>query len=331
MFSLAQEDPMAAARGMEGHPPAIVVAEAAYPWGDDNVITDVGLLTGEQKTWFAKQLLEHGNSAAKLAKRFPTLKRKTIYDWASQVKKGRDLHDGPGRPRGEGYVPRKNSGDRARADCLQTAYPWGEEAAVTDVNALTGEQKGWFVTQITEGGNSAAKLARRFPALNRKTICEWVRHVRQGEVLHNSNGRPRMLDDESVKFVRTFCDFNGTEDAEALASQIRVCYRKTQAKRGREIGAPGDGTNDMSERSVKRYVQLFIEGTVAVTGSGSSSSADPDAAATEAPAEAPSSSSSGVLALALPLPITVAVQAAVAAADLDAASTSSTPTSVGKA
>ncbi|KAJ1433268.1 hypothetical protein B484DRAFT_447368 [Ochromonadaceae sp. CCMP2298] len=326
MFSLSQEDPqMAAVREIAA--PAIVIAEAAYPWGDDTMITDVGSLTGEQKTWFAKQLLDHGNSAAKLAKRFPTLKRKTIYDWASQVKKGRELHDGPGRPRGEGYVPRKNSGDRARADCLQTPFPWGEDGSVTDVNRLTGEQKGWFVNQIVEQGNSAAKLARRFPALNRKTICEWVRHVRQGEVLHDSNGRPRMLDNDSVKFVKTFCEFNGTEDAEALSSQIRVCYRRTQAKRGREIGSPGDGTNDMSERSVKRYVQLFIEGKVLVAAAGPGEPTDGDGEG-DAPGTpgASSSSSSGMV---LALPISIAAEAAAVAADN--ASTSSTPTSTGKA
>jgi transposase len=69
-----------------------------YPWGPDSVVTGLASVDCEQKMWFVDQILKHGNSAAKLARRF-SLPRFAVLHWVKTFRRTGILWSKCGRPR----------------------------------------------------------------------------------------------------------------------------------------------------------------------------------------------------------------------------------------
>jgi transposase len=72
--------------------------DAPYPWGPDTVVTGLAGLDRERKMWFVDQILQHGNGAASLARRF-NLPRFAILHWVKAFRKRGILMSRAGRPR----------------------------------------------------------------------------------------------------------------------------------------------------------------------------------------------------------------------------------------
>ena len=71
--------------------------------------------------------------------------------------------------------------------------PWGDDEVDLRGVPLTLEQKRWFANEINENFLDPADLAKRFK-LHVKTIVRYARMVREGGVLSEGLGRPKLLD-----------------------------------------------------------------------------------------------------------------------------------------
>mmetsp|Transcript_12133 Transcript_12133/g.26670 ORF Transcript_12133/g.26670 Transcript_12133/m.26670 type:complete len:188 (+) Transcript_12133:138-701(+) len=136
-------------------------------------------------------------------------------------------------------------------------FPWGLDSTVTGPGSLTPEQKKWFVSQHVDEGVSAARLGRRFQ-LNHHTIYQWVKTFRKTGKLEGKRGRPRLLDEQSMEGVDSYCAINGYGDTKELREKIRTSRKKQKV--GNDVNQDDIPVGELSRRSMLRYITLLRTG-----------------------------------------------------------------------
>ena len=116
-----------------------------------------------------------------------------------------------------------------------------------------GDHKNWLADSVNKHHQSAARLAR-IDGLRPKTVSEWAYRKRQGVILKEEVGRPRVLDEMSFEKLLEYYSSNQDVEDSVLREKIRDELIETNLRRSLLSDRPAKCVK-MSPRTLKRYVK----------------------------------------------------------------------------
>lgn len=116
-------------------------------------------------------------------------------------------------------------------------------------------QKRWLASQQIEKLIFGSELGRTYH-LNRKVLNKYASHVKKGIKLHEANGRPLLIDQDTMRVVIERLTNLGTYSDESIRIVLREEYRRYQLEQ--DLLNPYHNNTKpklMSYRTLRRYVE----------------------------------------------------------------------------
>ena len=145
----------------------------------------------------------------------------------------------------------ENYGNEIDDEC-----PWGNESVDLRNLRVTKAEKMWLAKQIVESRSSVQELKKIYK-ISKTQLYFYAQNYRKSTVCHEKAGRPRALDEESIKIIDEYVAENLPVPDFPLRCLIRAEAIETKRRR---MGNEDEETptKAISKWSVKRYCNFFI-------------------------------------------------------------------------
>lgn len=112
----------------------------------------------------------------------------------------------------------------------------------------------WFIKEVNENNKKPFELARQH-GIRPKRVAEWARLAKKGQRICESTGRPKSLDEESLRKLRDMRVDNSDLGKLILRDYVRAEYIESVNRVEENIVGHVVKRKRMSRRSVIRYVE----------------------------------------------------------------------------
>lgn len=135
--------------------------------------------------------------------------------------------------------------------------PWGRGKVSLKGKALSENEKMYLAQCINRDGNSCGFIAKKY-SLTKSVIGKYAQSARNGVTLHNTAGKPPILDSISSKALVDFSS-NSDENVSAKDFQSLVFDECLESyKRKAKVTGSNCKAFKVSQRTIKKYTDEFM-------------------------------------------------------------------------
>ena len=133
--------------------------------------------------------------------------------------------------------------------------PWGNRTVKLDPFKLSTEEKRWLADEINMKITSGPKLSQKY-GLSCSALYRYAKQHKNNIFVGVIRGRPRALDDNSVKRIIGAIEHDHNMSDTQIAQMIKEEYILTRTRR-KEYKSTLDVDVEMPLKTVKRYMKEF--------------------------------------------------------------------------
>ena len=135
--------------------------------------------------------------------------------------------------------------------------PWGRSKVSLKGKALSENEKLYLAQCVSRGGSSCGFIAKKY-SLTKSVIGKYAQSARNGVTLHNTAGKPPILDSVSSKALVDFSSSSG-ESVSAKDFQSLVFDECLESyKRKAKVTGSSCKAFKVSQRTTKKYTDELM-------------------------------------------------------------------------
>lgn len=134
-------------------------------------------------------------------------------------------------------------------------YPWDNDSIKLDPFKLSADEKRWLADEINMKITSGPKLSQKY-GLSCSALYRYAKQYKNNIFVGVGRGRPRALDDNSVKRIIGEIENDHNMPDTQIAQMIREEYILTRTRR-KEYKSILDVDVKMPLKTAKRYMKQF--------------------------------------------------------------------------
>lgn len=135
--------------------------------------------------------------------------------------------------------------------------PWGRSKVSLKGKTLNENEKMYLAQCINRDGNSCSFIARKY-SITKSVIGKYAQSARNGVKLHNTGGKPPILDSISSKALVDYLS-NSDENVNAKDFQSLVFDECLESyKRKAKVTGSNCKAFKVSQRTIKKYTDEFM-------------------------------------------------------------------------